>query len=114
MWHFFSVLFTTVHRNGTTGVAKVSEINCKYICEICFSGLFLTSASVCSSISSNPWSSAVSGDILGSHPCSPRFMACARTGMQSHFALGFSPLANLFCRYSNLFRYIRVSTLKTF
>lgn len=95
-------------------MAKVLEFNCKYIYGIRFSGLFLTSGSVFPSISSNPRSSAVSGDILGSHPCSPRSVACARTGMQSHFALGFSPLANLFCRYSNLFRYIRVSTLETF
>lgn len=94
-------------------MANMSEFICEYTCEICFFDLFLISASVCSSISSNPWSSAISGDVLGSHPCSPRFVACARTGMQSHFALGFSPLANLFRRYSNLFRYIRVSTLRT-
>ncbi|XP_040519283.1 transmembrane protein 245 isoform X3 [Gallus gallus] len=59
------------------------------------------------SISSNPWSGSVSGDVLGSHPCSPRLVACARRGMQSHFAVGFSPAANLFCRYSHLLRYIR-------
>lgn len=65
------------------------------------------------SISSNPRSSAISGDILGSSTCSSRPVAYTRLRVQSHLTVGFSSLANILCRYCHLFGYIRVSIHRT-
>lgn len=66
------------------------------------------------SISSNPWSSALPGDILGSSTCSSWPVADTGVRMQGHFTVGFSSLANLLCRHCNLFWYLRVSSIQNF